>query len=416
MTKLQFLSQAMLAIGIFLHFPVKAAEQCKWVPVVGQTVDFVQAEVKKRSGKEPTKSCGGGEDFKVCHSCEEKLTPEQWKKVKPLLAQQNYRNWHTTWHAEAVQFSMKPEQAKKMIPNVYRGESFFYLHRQFYRSVQANLAAQGLPCISPWTELPEQISDPEWPTYGYQQLGKDAKACEIDPVLSEKVKAANQDLQEWTSTKQMETQGKIANLMEAPDRMKAFKEIQELQRELRAETRRKQTQVMVDHKIEQSELAALQACLQSSPLTAEMTKHAMLRQSTELAKLPQSMMRPLGQIGHEIEATWHGALHESYETKQGAFCTVMMFAFDCDSMVAPISSHINMNFYKVHGFVDTYVDRWLKQNGYDRASENCGDDKKCYQWKGTFLGTVPDEVNGRSCGVENKDMFAPKPVQDLGTQ
>ena len=69
-------------------------------------------------------------------------------------------------------------------------------------------------------------------------------------------------------------------------------------------------------------------------------------------------------------------------------------------------SYANMNapsFWKLHGWIQTALERWLVANSYNRASQDCRGETKCYQWTNTFaLRAVRDEVakQVRVCGIQ----------------
>ena len=59
---------------------------------------------------------------------------------------------------------------------------------------------------------------------------------------------------------------------------------------------------------------------------------------------------------------------------------------------------VNPYFWKLHGYVDDVIFRWLKVRGYTKIAVQCPltssgkPDPKCYQWRGTWVGPDPEVV------------------------
>lgn len=60
----------------------------------------------------------------------------------------------------------------------------------------------------------------------------------------------------------------------------------------------------------------------------------------------------------------------------------------------PYSAALNPFFWKIHGYVDSLLDRWLQdsenhdtKNHYTKVEEACAGDLSCYVWKGMWTGT-----------------------------
>lgn len=103
----------------------------------------------------------------------------------------------------------------------------------------------------------------------------------------------------------------------------------------------------------------------------------------------------LNQLAIEIafEYDFHADLHEFYaddEETTAAHCKGdETTSKTCDDLTSNISSQANKHFWKLHGLIDDLIGKWLDANGYSLISENCQGKDKCYQWKGTCLGKVP---------------------------
>lgn len=117
----------------------------------------------------------------------------------------------------------------------------------------------------------------------------------------------------------------------------------------------------------------------------------------------------LSQLGMAAELTTHNNLHMRYATTKPprGFSGVEetggaplpydgKFPADWpyddpkyDWLADPYGAAVNPIFWKIHGYVDRLVDLWLAAHGYDKISESCGGAARCYQWKGTWAGTLP---------------------------
>jgi len=137
-----------------------------------------------------------GDEFQVCRACQEEITQEQMDAIRPMLTSSSHRIWHDRWHRmwrlsnevtldkpfdvltkdqvdndnlESLTLLIKegwlPEHNASQFlttTQAFRGESFFYMHRQMIKMVNFELTANGLPCIQPWRDLPP-IVDKNWP-------------------------------------------------------------------------------------------------------------------------------------------------------------------------------------------------------------------------------------------------------------
>ncbi|RZA09689.1 MAG: hypothetical protein EOP11_00945 [Proteobacteria bacterium] len=99
----------------------------------------------------------------------------------------------------------------------------------------------------------------------------------------------------------------------------------------------------------------------------------------------------LNQLGEDVRQTLHTMLHTIYENtpEETALRCVgdPLFSATCDELGNDASSHVNIHFWKLHGYIDSLVGRWLKANGYREISVECDGRAGCYEWKGTYLGS-----------------------------
>lgn len=113
----------------------------------------------------------------------------------------------------------------------------------------------------------------------------------------------------------------------------------------------------------------------------------------------------LGQYGHDIETTIHGLLHNHYAMPSklperpfikfdGTFPADEWKWDDpfYDYLPDPYASVVNPVFWKLHGWIDDRINDWLNTNNYNTISEDCGQQDRCYQWKGTWTGMKLEET------------------------
>ena len=114
----------------------------------------------------------------------------------------------------------------------------------------------------------------------------------------------------------------------------------------------------------------------------------------------------LSQVGFALEFSIHNNLHMRYATTappQGfselasiggaplPMNNVYPSAWKYDSpsynwLADPYGAAVNPTFWKIHGFVDDIINKWLAANSYSRAALDCQGDRKCYQWQGHWTG------------------------------
>jgi hypothetical protein len=116
--------------------------------------------------------------------------------VRPFVGAKDHLAWHANWHKVRTQKdwdaaglitlrtkgylpdSMTDEEfAKHLIYGDKFGEDFLYMHRMMLKMVQLELAANGLDCIAPWTEIPA-ADDKLWPVPQVESGYSDADDAE----------------------------------------------------------------------------------------------------------------------------------------------------------------------------------------------------------------------------------------------
>ena len=126
--------------------------------------------------------CGlPGEVLPLCSSCIVEPSEITMSFLRPLLGSPDHSKWHTRWHQIRTQEELDAQTfaslqkdhsipsktsledfKKHLFQGASFGEDFFYMHRLMIKMVQLELAAAGMGCIAPWSEIPE-IKDPQWP-------------------------------------------------------------------------------------------------------------------------------------------------------------------------------------------------------------------------------------------------------------
>jgi hypothetical protein len=114
----------------------------------------------------------------------------------------------------------------------------------------------------------------------------------------------------------------------------------------------------------------------------------------------------LSQLGFAMEFTIHNNLHMRYATERpavdfqspdgndganipldGIFPVNWNFDKPTYNWLAdPYGAALNPYFWKIHGFVDNAIDKWLADNGKNKIAVDCGNDSNCYQWQGQWMG------------------------------
>lgn len=100
----------------------------------------------------------------------------------------------------------------------------------------------------------------------------------------------------------------------------------------------------------------------------------------------------LNSLGIQMQSSLHIILHTVYGNRPSDLaknCQGDEFlSRDCDDMGSDASSHVNPYFWKLHGYIDSFVGKWLAANGYRRIAADCRGQTQCYQWQGTYLGPL----------------------------
>jgi hypothetical protein len=123
----------------------------------------------------------------------------------------------------------------------------------------------------------------------------------------------------------------------------------------------------------------------------------------------------LSELGFALEFTIHNNLHMRYSTDRpakqfqapnpdddgavlpydGNFPADWKFDDPAYNWLAdPYGAAVNPVFWKIHGYVDRFIDLWLAANGYRTIAEDCHGDGGCYTWKGKWVGDLPGEDRG----------------------
>lgn len=66
------------------------------------------------------------------------------------------------------------------------------------------------------------------------------------------------------------------------------------------------------------------------------------------------------------------------------------------------SAPSNPIFWKLQGYVDSYIYRWLDANGYKEIAVDCQSRQGCYQWKGSWTGAKPPKSKAVAAWEEAK--------------
>lgn len=112
----------------------------------------------------------------------------------------------------------------------------------------------------------------------------------------------------------------------------------------------------------------------------------------------------LSQVGWALEYSVHNNLHMRYATdkapkgfdQDGAPINLdgsypANWTYDDPKynwLADPYGAAVNPTFWKIHGYVDSIVDAWLKANDFDTIATDCMGAARCYQWKGQWTGEL----------------------------
>ncbi len=136
--------------------------------------------------------------------------------------------------------------------------------------------------------------------------------------------------------------------------------------------------------------------------------------------------KSLSYIGYLVELSIHNHMHMRWAARPsvGDDFSPLDNSFNADSLVEPsnkyddpkyhwlgnpYSAHVNPIFWKLHGWVDAVIPKWLKANGYSSISANCGGKSGCYQWKTKWVGgMVEHAAPGGARGLPHSHPQTPK--------
>lgn len=98
----------------------------------------------------------------------------------------------------------------------------------------------------------------------------------------------------------------------------------------------------------------------------------------------------LNQLGQRLQGSLHIMLHTVYQNREEQRARDCAGTEEtsptCDDMGSNRSSQVNIYFWKLHGYVDGLLGRWLELHGYREIAVRCEGRPGCYEWKGAFLG------------------------------
>lgn len=130
----------------------------------------------------------------------------------------------------------------------------------------------------------------------------------------------------------------------------------------------------------------------------------------------------LSQLGMALEITTHNNLHMRYSTTKppagfpgvnktggapipfdGRFSAKWPYDnYTYNWLADPYGAALNPIFWKIHGYVDGMIDRWLAANNYKTIAAQCPQgDRSCYQWRGTWTGSVPSDLGLKDSDSRN---------------
>jgi hypothetical protein len=148
--------------------------------------------------------------------------------------------------------------------------------------------------------------------------------------------------------------------------------------------------------------------------------------------------KTLSQVGWALENTLHNNLHMRFATTNPprGYTDAAPIGFDgkfpyewtydrpaYNWLADPYGAALNPTFWKIHGYVDSIIDRWLEANRFTSIADECHGLASCYEWKGKWLAEVslpksmPDRVSrgqGDSIGGGIIDPKARLKLQRLG--
>lgn len=166
----------------FSALNASATEHCKDIDFVTISNEELMERVSVSSPRSSRRlQCGlPGEVLPICLSCSDATTEAMMSSLRPMLGEHGHLEWHSSWHKLRFPISVDDfntaKEARRIETNVsldefkaqhsiggkLDGEDFLYMHRMMIKMVQTSLARSGLPCMSPWLEIPD-LDDANWP-------------------------------------------------------------------------------------------------------------------------------------------------------------------------------------------------------------------------------------------------------------
>ncbi len=142
----------------------------------------------------------------------------------------------------------------------------------------------------------------------------------------------------------------------------------------------------------------------------------------------------LSQLGWAVEFSIHNNLHMRFATnnpptgfEEAAEVGGAPISFDkpiasdwkfndpkYNWLADPFGAAVNPTFWKIHGYVDHLIDKWLEAHEFNEIAANCGRRTKCYEWKGNWVGTsISPDIFVPAPDVKDRALGArPSPEED----
>ncbi len=261
----------------------------------------------------------GESDWNICRGCSDTWRTGQLESVMPMLKSWSHRYWHLYWHnsfndgiqltdsefekIKSMGHALSQETKSEYLARneAHWGESFFFMHRQMIKMLYFELSFNGQACIAPWSEVPNDPLDRNWPIPNEINHGNYRWIrAEIDKM--------EEGLKTWT----------------------------------------------------------------------------------------------LNELGAHIQAL-HIMLHTTYSEDYSVVerkCPENreIYKESCDDLGDNLSAHANPIFWKLHGYVDAFIGRWLDFNSYKsigterECSRKSESEKPCYIWQGSYMGVYPFDI------------------------